>query len=363
MLLGIDASRAEKGQFTGVEWYSINIIKALIPLVPASWSVVLYSRGGDLSTLGELPKNWRIQVINAPLNRAWTILALSFYLLRHKPDVFFEPSHIMPYGAPKKSLTMVHDTAWLAHPEAYSWQGKIILNQSLRHARRAAKVLVPTDFVKQELLNIGFKTKQVTRVWHGLDHAAYRIYSKEEIAPTLAAHAITKPYFLCVGRVEEKKNTSRLLDAWERGGFAKEYDLVIIGKAGFGGESIIRQAKKVSGVRMLGWCKEEELPHLYAGAFALVYPTLYEGFGFPALQAAACGTPVVAAEIGALKEIIENAIWVHPLQVESIALGMKQIIADSELRKNMITKGRIEAQAFTWEEAGKETWAALQSLL
>lgn len=366
MTFGIDASRAEKGKLTGVEFYSINIIKALMPLIPIEWQVVLYSRGGDLSTLGELPSNWHIEVIKAPFNRGWTMFALSWHFLWNKPDIFFEPSHITPMFAPDKTIAVVHDTAWKQYPHAYSWYGRIFLNYSLKQAKHAASVIVPTDFVKQDLIVRGFSADRVLPIWHGIDHDAYRQYSREEIVSTLERYGLVKPYVLSVGRIEEKKNIGRLLEAWEHGGFGGKYDLVLVGTVGFGGTEILERTKNMPSVRVLGWCQESDVPHLYAGARALVYPTLYEGFGFPALQAAACGTPIVASRIGALLEILGNgdhAMWVDPDDVSSIQDGITRTLTDTKRATDVANAACIRAREFTWDRTAYATWQAIRALV
>ncbi len=363
MTLGIDASRAEVGEKTGVEWYSIEIIRRLKNYVPADWRVVLYSRNGKLESLGELPKNWSVQIIHSSLPRLWTLGTFSRYLSKTPPDILFVPSHIIPTHAPQRTITMIPDVAWDRFPKSFPWRERIVLQLGLRRAKNCARTLVPSHFTKSELIRLGFDESNITVTQLGIDHERFHPYSHGEIEESLRELALDRPYVLYVGRLDAKKNGERLLQAWQ-GATIPDMDLVMTGRDGYQSQKIRQRADKISSVKMLGWCDPRLIPHLYAGATAVALPSLYEGFGLPALEAAASGVPLLASDIPPIHEMVGNAaVYVNPLEVDSIAKGLQQIVSDATTRQKNIDEALFRAQRFSWDRATQETWDVIASLV
>ena len=245
-------------------------------------------------------------------------------------DVLHCPGHRGPVRSPVPVVLTVHDLAVLRHPETFnSWTrtySRLVLPLV---ARAAARVIAVSEFTKREAVQLlGLDAGRVDVVPHGV---------AAPFAPDVAAE--DGDYVLAVGTVEPRKNLPRLVTAAERAGA----ELRVAGAPGWGGVA----------VRSLGFVQDEELARLYRGAQCLVYPSLYEGFGLPVLEAMACGTPVVTSNSGALAELAAGAaILVDPLDVDAIAAG----IGEARRRREELSAAGIErARAFTWEEAARRT--------
>jgi glycosyltransferase involved in cell wall biosynthesis len=171
------------------------------------------------------------------------------------------------------------------------------------------------------------------------------------------AAAASKPYALFIGMIEPRKNVDALLDAWEGFGMRHEFDLVIAGPGGWGAEqTLARLASKPAGVRYLGYVSEAELPGLTAGAAAFVYPSLYEGFGFPVAQAMAAGVPVITSNTSCLPEIAgDGALLVDPRSPAGIRAALESLLPSQELRKKLGEAGRARAQQYRWEISARKS--------
>ena len=170
-------------------------------------------------------------------------------------------------------------------------------------------------------------------------------------------------YFLVLGSIEPRKNITRILDAWIMlpNFIKKEYELLIVGNK----SNIFKQQnlRLPDNVRLLGYIPDVDLPALYSEAIAFVYPSLFEGFGLPILEAMACHTPVITSNITALPEVGGDAvIYVDPYDSESIANGMQQLVEDSNLRLKLIEKGIVHIQKFSWDKSAKKIWKILEKV-
>lgn len=175
--------------------------------------------------------------------------------------------------------------------------------------------------------------------------------------------ALDKPYVLAVGTLEPRKNLERLLDAWLllEPALRETYDLALVGPRGWDDESIVAKAQAAD-ARLLGRVSEDELRALYAGAAAFAYPSLYEGFGLPPLEAMAAGAPVLTSNVSSLPEVVGDAgVQVDPHDVHAIARGLAALLTEDGLAERLRQAGRERARTFTWERTARETLAALTS--
>lgn len=361
MRIGIDVSRANKTKKTGVEWYAYFLVQEMKKLELKD--VILYSDTPLKGELADLPDGWTSKILRWPPKRLWTQLRLSWEMLINPPDVLFIPAHVPPVISPKKSVMTIHDVAAARYPASYNWFERWYSLWTAKHAvKKLAAVIVPTEFTKKEVQDVaGNGSSAIHVVHHG-----YHIESKAKNV-SLADLGITKPYLLSVGRIEEKKNTKRLVAAFNQlkaDGY--DYQLVLVGKPGHGYE-VVEQAITTSPYKddiiRPGWIDQATLAGLYAQAGLFVYPSLYEGFGLPLLESFACSTPVVTATGSCLKEIAgDAAIYIDPLFVDSLVTHIKQVLDDDSLQKELIEAGKKRLELFDWEKTAKETVTVLQSL-
>ena len=259
---------------------------------------------------------------------AWYLGALP--VAARKDDVLHLPAHRGPLLSAVPLVVTIHDLAVLRHPETFNrWTrgySRVLLG---RLARAASRVIAVSEFTAREAIELlGVDEERVRVVAHGVDTPF-----------VLHGPAAGGEYALAVGTLEPRKNLPRVVLAAERAGI----ELRVVGARGWGGIDI-EAARFVS---------DDELARLYRGAACLVYPSLYEGFGLPVLEAMACGTPVVTSAVSAAAELADGAaVLVDPLDVEGIAAGIREAI---DRREELRTAGVERARRFSWEAAAKAT--------
>lgn len=220
-------------------------------------------------------------------------------------------------------------------------------------------VITPTAAVAEELADrVPALAGRVHAVHHGCDHVEAPAAPPQDGAP---------PYFLFVGNVEKRKNVGGLVEAFTRlAAEQKEPRLVIAGKPGFGGEGIeaeLAASPAAPRVERRPWLEPGALPALYAGACALVFPTWYEGFGFPIVEAMRCGCPVITSDRGAMAEVAgDAALLVDPADPDAVAGAMERLLLDDTLHADLVGRGRRRAAAFTWDRCAAESVSAYASI-
>ncbi len=371
--IAIDVSRANVAKRTGVEWYAWHLVQELKRVIPPEYRVVLYSREPLLPDFGELPKNWEVRVLNWPPRRLWTQLRLSWEMLVRAPDLLFVPVHVLPLILPRRRILTLHDVAFVSHPEAYSLAERLYQAFAVRYASwRASLVLTISQFSKSELMNI-FSVPEKKLAVTPLGCEADEFAPPTDDERRLALRRLNlegRKYFLYVGRIEAKKNTMNLLRAYRqyRVTSPDPSRLVLVGKLGYGGEVARRMVAEDQVLReavsLLGYASNEDLRALYAGASAFLFPSWYEGFGLPVLEAMAARVPVIAARASALPEVCgSSALFVPPDDINGWTAAMRQIEADVALRARLVADGRERVSHYTWRQTAELTWGALRALL
>lgn len=424
MVIGIDASRANRRHKNGIEWYAYYLIKYFAQLDKANKYVLYTDRpleGGlvDLTKMDssfdgyEKPKfkngyqiikspynNFRANILRWPFNYFWTLGRLSLEMLINKPDVLFVPSSGIPLVRPKKTVNTIHDIAFKREVDVYersdlgpkertgrkaiSFLVRIFtfgkqgantadyLDWSTKYSvKKSKRIISVSRFTKEEIEKIySCPGKKIEVVHNGFNSLLYReIDNKEDIDRVLNKYGIEKPYILCVGRLEKKKNTPLLIEAFAKAKhFNKEIKekLVLIGDAGFGFDevrSVINEFDLEHDVILPGWVEEEDMPHIFSGATAFIFPTRHEGFGIPILQAFGCGTPVITSDIPVLREVGNKAaLFFNYHDKVEIARAIERIVTDKELREELKDRGLERAKEFSWEKCARQTLEIIKGL-
>jgi glycosyltransferase involved in cell wall biosynthesis len=284
-------------------------------------------------------------------------LKLSFALFRVPPgSVFFSPGYNSPLFSPVPFVLTVHDLNHIDRPENSSISKRLYYSLVLKSAcHRAASVLTVSEFSRKRILEwSGLAAERVVNVGNGVDR---------DFGSSVEPHTPGYPYFLCVGNRKLHKNELRVIDAFHAAHLSPEVRLMFTGNAT--PEFIARIAGKdlTDRVVFAGAIPERRLPGYYAGALALVFPSLYEGFGLPVLEAMACGIPVITSNTTALPEVAgDAALLVDPESVEEIAAALKRVVNDSSLREELGRKGCQRAADFTWESTAAKIAGVLQGI-
>jgi glycosyltransferase involved in cell wall biosynthesis len=376
MTIGIDASRANKSEKTGTEWYSHHLIQELKKITDPKDQFILYSREKLRSRLGAMPSNWQSRVLRWPPRKLWTQARLSFEMWRRPPEILFVPAHTLPLIHPKKIVTTCHDVAFLRLPQVYDWPALKYHEFAVKFAlRHATKIIAVSEFTKSELIEF-FKIspERIVVVHNGYDSERYKIIEdRGAVEKILQKYNLRQPYILYLGRLETKKNTHGLVQAF---GVLKKIlnlkseilnlKLLLVGQPGFGFEKVdeaIVDNDLHNEVIMPGWVDERDLPYLISGAKLFVFPSFYEGFGIPVLEAMACGTPTVVSGIPALREVAGKAAYFFdPYSPENIAEGINRVLGDEHLQEDLKIRGLARAQDFSWEKCARETWEVIRNV-
>ncbi|HEX9799339.1 MAG TPA: glycosyltransferase family 1 protein [Thermoanaerobaculia bacterium] len=311
--------------------------------------------------LGELPAGFRWlaeRAANYSLRELWSV---SRAALRAGADLFHAPHYVLPVGLRCPAVVTIHDLIHLRFPEHRSLAERIYAHVMLRRALgRAARVLAVSAATRAELEErFGGLAARVVTVSNGVDDRFRRPLAGGELGERLARFSLAPGYFLFVGNPKPHKNLDRLLAAHRR--LAAARGAAVPALVVVGGDAA---ASAAVGVVRLGVVAEDDLPALYRGALALVVPSLWEGFGLPAAEAMACGTPVAAADRGALPEVIGDAgLLFPPDDVDAIAAALARLLDDAALRAELARRGPQRAERFRWRESARATLAVYREAL
>ncbi len=364
MKIGIDASRANKKHKTGVEWYSYHLIEQFKKIDHQN-QYFLYANEPLRGALAEMPDNFQEAVLKWPIPRTWTVLRLSWEMLvgRKKCDTLFVPAHTIPLFNPERSVVTVHDIGFEHFPECYQTADKFYHKLIIHFIKKSAdQIITVSEYSKRDLIETyKIDPAKIKVVYNGYDQERYR---EMPDAKTYIRNKfeINAPYILFVGRLEEKKNISRLIDAFNL--FKKQnpqddHKLVLVGSCGFGFE----QAQKKIGEYGLqkeiifpGWLDDHDLPYLHSASDLFVFPSLFEGFGIPILEAMACGEPVVCSNTTSLPEVAGDAtIMFDPTDIEQMSAVMARVLLNPRTASDLREKGLARTKLFSWEKCAIQT--------
>jgi len=371
MLIGIDASRALTTRRTGTETYALRLIQALLRL-DAGHRYRLYTNARPPDGLF-WPQGAAVpaEVRAIPFKRLWTHLRLSAEMLAQPPDVLFVPAHVIPALHPRRSVVTVHDLGYLRYPEAHRRRDRLYLDWSTRwSARRAAAVLADSAATKVDLVAAyGIAADKVHVVYLGRDESLTPVADPAVLAEARARYGLNPRYLLYVGTLQPRKNLARVIEAFA--GIAgrpelADVQLVLAGKRGWLYDALfghVARWRLADRVIFTGYVPDADLPALLSAAQAFVYPSLYEGFGIPMLEAGACGVPVITSNTSSLPEVAgDAALLVDPHDVDAIAQAMYRLLTDDALQAELARRGRENVKRFSWEKCARETLAVLEQV-
>ena len=368
--IGIDASRSVGNRPTGTELYSRYLIEALLERAPDRFSFCLYFNRSPRSPIAQQRSEIRIM----PFPRLWTHFRLSLEMLRQPPDLLFVPAHVLPIVHPRRSVVTVHDLGYWYFPEAHLRFQRWYLDRTTRwHTRTAAHLLADSEATKRDLIDrYHTRPDRISVAYPGLDPTVHRIEDQNEIARVKAKYHIDGDYLLYLGTLQPRKNLSRLITAFHQANIASQspianIQLLIAGKIGWQADPLFKQVAELglsARVRFPGYVDALDKSALLTGAQAFVFPSLYEGFGFPILEAMACGTPVLCSNTSSLPEVAgAAAVMINPLDVASIAKGLIHILDDRSLCGNLIDRGYAQVRKFTWSACADVALTVFEQVL
>lgn len=368
-VIGIDASRAVSSAPTGTEAYSYHLIRALAPRLSETHRIRLYYRA--VPEPAAMPvQDTVVEIRTIPFPRLWTHIRLSWEMLQTPPALLFVPAHVLPVIRPKLTLVTVHDLGYRAFPDAHPPRQRRYLDLSTRwNVRVASHILADSTATRDAILD-AYRTppEKISVVYPGYipNLAPERDFG--EIARVKQRYSIAGDYILFIGRIQPRKNLARLISAFAQ--IAPQYPnlmLVLAGPAGWLSEPIlehVRTSEIAARVRLPGFVAAEDKAALISGARVFAYPSLYEGFGFPVLEAQACGTPLLASTTSSLPEVTgDGGLLVDPEDTRAIAGGLTRLLNDPELRQRLVARGFDNLSRFSWDTAADQVANIIETLL
>ncbi len=295
---------------------------------------------------------------------------IGHYFHKNKFDLYHATSYILPWFCRLPSVLTVHDLIALDHPGYCQNESAVYFGLCLpRSIKRASRIIAVSETVKQDIIRkFDIDARKITVVYHGVENAFKKITCSDTLDRIRLKYRLPEKFILFVGNLEPKKNLERLIAAFlllkEKNHIPQQ--LVIVGKDGWKSSDVfkkIRESPLAGAIICTGYADREDLPALYSLADLFAFPSLYEGFGLPVLEAMACGTPVLISNRGALPEITGNIFpQVDADNVTDIAAGMHSCLTNESLRQKNIAHGLQRAKDFTWEAAARRTLTVYESM-
>ena len=285
-------------------------------------------------------------------------------------DLYWSPNFIPLDGIKaSKIVTTVHDFSFYIYPQWHPQERLDYFNKYFfKNVKRSDWIITGSEFSKNEILEyLKFPKDKITVIYHGVDHELYKVYDSSNLEVTKLKFELTDLFILFVGSIEPRKNLLNLLKAYHllSSEIKDSYPLVLVGFKGWENKEIMKEIdKEKEHVRYLGYVSDEELAHVYNLATLFVYPSLYEGFGIPPLEAMACGTAVISSSVASLPEACgDAALYINPLDIEDISKKIKFLLHDAKERDELILKGLERVKSFTWEKSAKEHLKVFEAVL
>ncbi len=351
MKIGIHIGSAFSKEKTGVEEYAFRLIKNISKLDDAKkHQFVLYSNPKNNIKYPDLPDNFEIKELRSPF--FWTKLRLSLEIIKNPPDVLFVLANFLPLFYPKNTIVTIHGVEFDFCPEGYTKKQIYYLKQGTSSViKKAKKIIAVSENTKNDLVEFyGADQEKISVVHHGvyIPEKTNLVFEKEK-------------YILYLGRIETKKNIDGILKSFETA--KKKYNiphkLILIGG---GGKGFLSLKKAVEGspqkenIKMLGYVKEGRKEEILKHADMFLFPSFYEGFGMPILEAQSEGVPVITSNTSSMPEVAgEGALFVDPKNTESIVDAIYKLAQNEKLRKDLIEKGFKNIQKYSWEKCAQET--------
>jgi glycosyltransferase involved in cell wall biosynthesis len=341
---------------TGDESYTVNLLRELPAAAPElSFACSLRDRADLPTDVPEAVRRLRLDV-PSPYRR----IPFAFPALARREGAALAHVHyFLPPRLPCPAVVTVHDVSYARVPELFSRRDRALFRFVRPSLGRAARVIAVSEFTRSDVCDLyGLDRERVVAVSNGVS----RRYRPVPHAVSLVRErfGIDAPYVLSVGALQPRKNMSLVVEAFGRMGAATNGHSLVLAGGDRGGRpavlDAVHRARLAGRVHLLGHVDESDLPALYSAARALAFPSLYEGFGLPALEAMACGTPVVASNTTGLAEAVGDAgLTIDPLSADELAQALAQVLSDDALRDRLTTAGRARAAEFTWARTARAT--------
>lgn len=378
MKIGIDIRCLVEGKMTGVEVYTVNLLHALFKSDNRNEYALFYNSFKEVSL--KMPrfdyphvKTFSFLYPNRLLNSSFSLLKFPRVdRMLGGVDVFFSPRYLFLALSEKcKSVVTIHDLSFIHDPNYFSLKQRLWhrLVSDKNASKKATHVIAVSQSTKNDVCKIfDIPPDKVTVIYPGIDHCFFNTTpDKKRKQEIRQLYGLDRDFILYLGTIEPRKNILGIIDAYDelrvRG---KKIDLVLAGGLGWLYKDVLKRIEfspYKAGIKLLSVVDEINKPALYQMSKMLVFPSFYEGFGFPPLEAMACGVPTIAAANSSFPEVLGgSSLYVNPFNSRTITDAMEALLEDLSLRQAMISEGLKRSKMFSWENTARDTLKVFNDL-
>jgi len=296
----------------------------------------------------------------------WEQTVLPWKLKQNGIDVYHGPAFAAPLLKTCRQVVTVHDTTFRLTPKEHALRRRLYLGLMVpAMVRRCDRMIAVSNSTKADVLDLeGAREEKIEVVPLGVDERFAPMHCKKQLENVRKKYGLPDRFILFVGVIEPRKNLERLVEAYVASSVYHEFGLVLAGSLGWGYSNLLDKVNRVGikeRIHMPGYVADADLPTLYSAASAFVYPSLYEGFGLPVLEAMACGTPVITSCVSSLPEVAGRAaVLIDPQNTSEIASALCRVLSDRTFAGELSALGRERAKLFNWEQTARESLAVYE---
>jgi glycosyltransferase involved in cell wall biosynthesis len=368
-------------KFTGIAKYTFEISKRILLLdqrIDATFYYGYFKKKLIFPNVADIPheesatrKIKRLITSNYVFKKvARQGMLFSLYLLRKECDLYWEPNIVpIKHINSKHLITTIHDLSFLIYPDWHPKETREYFKKHfLNNVSKSDRIITVSHFIKNEISELlHFDPSRIHVINNGVDHDTYRTYSSAAMQTFRERYTIPQKFILFVGSIEPRKNLKCTLLAYNAlpEAFKRKHKFILAGFSGWKNAEVMEIIRKEKGnIVYLGYLSEQELAWLYNLASVFIYPSFYEGFGLPPLEAMSCGTPVIVSRVSAIPEICgEAAYYVDPMEMNSISEGIYTVATNDQLRNDLSKKGIKQAEQYSWDKSAQEHLKVFKEVL
>ena len=352
MLIAINAHSI--GTSTGGnQTYTENLIYALSKIDKKNEYIIYTSPGVTF----ELPSNYKITPLNTT-NRWLRGVDLIKRLKKDLPDIYHS-QYFLPPLCGCNSVVTVHDVSFLSNPKWFTSREKLIFKFFNASIKKAKKIIAVSNFTKQELIKYcGIDAKKISVIHNGVADIFKSCHDDDTASKIKTKYSLPSKYILYVGRTNSRKNLYNLINAFYafKKSDSADFKLVMVSEKNKKLENLKRKLNLSREIIFTGYAPYSDLPYIYKAASLFIFPSFYEGFGLPPLEAMACGTPCITSNTSAFSEISSDAsLKINPYDIKEMTEAMQKLIQDQNLRNTLIEKGLKQIEKFDWINTAQKT--------
>lgn len=373
MRIGIDCRALQEKFPSGVSFYAYHLLDALVRIPEMKeHTLVLFFNGFDIEkspAIHELQKRWKDFPIEWRIhripNKVLTFLELSGrypsvkWMFGNVDSVYVPNIQFFPWKEKKiPFIVTIHDLSFHRYPEFFHWKGRLrhLMIRPQKQAEKASAIVTVSTHSAYDIEKLYHIPKEkIEQITPGLDH--------HEMISDAKKREFSKKYILSIFTIEPRKNLTALLDAFEN--IQKnhpEMSLIVVGQNGWKAKKIITRMQKMNGVTYFGYVDEEKKKELLQNAYISIYPSFYEGFGFPPLEAQMAGVPVIVGNHSSLPEVLSNsALYIDVFDSSSLTRAIEHLLSDTALYHFLQEAGYQNVKRFSWETAAKKLFSLLHN--